>query len=332
MKIVLLSGGSGTRLWPLSNKQKPKQFLEILKCEDSNQYESMFQRVLSQIEQLGMLSETYISTNKHQKKWIERQSDFDIPIIVEPECRDTFPAISLAAVYLSERIQNLDEVICVCPVDVFTDNSFFQTLSEAEKYLKEYSYNLALIGIEPTYPSEKYGYILHEKLNTKLYRVKQFIEKPKRDKAIELISQNALWNGGVFCVKLKFLLDLLHHMDIPLNYQKLSEEYGKLPKISFDYEVVEKLQSVIVVPYKGVWSDLGTWDILTKQMNDSVIGVGYMSEDSTNSHIINHLDIPVLGVGLQNLVVVTSDEGILVSEKSSSTQLKDLLKRMKSDG
>lgn len=322
MKLVLLSGGSGTRLWPLSNKLKPKQFIEILQ-NDHGDYESMFQRVIGQIKQSRLTNDTFIATIKHQMDLIQSQLIDDIPLIIEPNSRDTFPAISLAAVFLYEKMNfSMDEVVCVFPVDIYADVSFFQTLHKAEYILQKHPYNLVLIGIEPTFPAEKYGYILSEKVEGSLLRVKKFIEKPRKERAMELLAQSAMWNGGVFCFKLGFLIDILQERGIPLIYEEIVEQYHQLPNISFDYEVVEKLDSIAVVPYEGEWDDLGTWDTLTSKMEKSTIGKGYLCEKSMNTHIINHLDIPVLGIGLSDMVVVANEHGILISDKLTSIQLK----------
>jgi mannose-1-phosphate guanylyltransferase len=323
MKLVLLSGGSGTRLWPLSNKLKPKQFIEILP-DSKGGYESMFQRVMGQIKECGLLEDTFIATTEQQVDLIRSQLVDNAPLILEPSSRDTFPAISLVAVYLYEKMgYSLEEVVCVTPVDVYAESSFFQKLHEAEKVLKRHSYDMALVGTKPSYAAEKYGYIVPSDFEGPILTVREFVEKPNKEIATKLIAQNALWNCGVFCFKLGFLIKLLESREIPLSYEKLVERYSLLPKISFDYEVVDKLKSVAVVLYRGEWDDLGTWDILTNKVAEPLIGRGYFCETSINTHIINELDIPILGLGLSNLVIVANEEGILIADKNHSMHLKN---------
>lgn len=327
MKLVLLSGGSGTRLWPLSHQQKPKQFLEILERPDGKGQESMINRVVRQVENIGLLDHTYLSTNIQYHKLIEEQLDTKVPLILEPESKDTFPAIALSALYLKDYTEaDPDEIICVSPVDLYVDETFFSTLLLAEKILLENNQNLAMIGISPSYPAEKYGYIVAKQEGqtpSTVLNVSHFVEKPPREYAHRLIQQNAFWNSGVFCFRLEFLLDLLRQRNLPLTYDGFLENYPNLHKISFDYEVAEKTADAIVIPYHGTWDDVGTWDKLTEKLNKEVLGRGILSEDSNNSHIINELEIPILGIGLENAIIIASDKGILVSEKKSSTRMKE---------
>lgn len=330
MKLVLLSGGSGTRLWPLSNEAKPKQFIEIIPNPRGG-YESMFQRVMEQIKECDLIRDTFIATTQQHTDLINDQLIEDIPLIVEPCSRDTFPAISLSAVYLYDKIGcDFDEVVCVSPVDVYAEASYFQTLKEAEDILKKHDYNLALVGIKPSYPAEKYGYILPKIENdASIMKVSKFIEKPEKAEAMKLLEQGALWNCGVFCFKLGFLINLLEEKGIPLVYEELEREFTQLPKISFDYEVVEKIASIVVIPYQGDWDDLGTWDILTSKLEKFKFGKSYLGENCVNTHIINYLDTPILGVGLTDMVIVANESGILISNKLSSNQLKQFINIIK---
>ncbi|TCS93636.1 sugar phosphate nucleotidyltransferase [Hazenella coriacea] len=325
MKLILLSGGSGTRLWPLSDECMSKQFLKLLK-NDAGQSESMIQRIIRQIKVADWIPDTYIATNQAHVPYIHEQLGDQLPLIVEPERRDTFPAIALASLYLYEQGVSLDEVIGVCPVDLYIEDSFFSMMKQAEQTLKQTDCDLVMIGIRPTEPSEKYGYIVPENSTTSpAMKVKHFIEKPTQDYAEQLIQQHACWNSGVFCFQLRFLIDLLKKRHLPLSYTGLYHQYQQLPQISFDYEVVEKMNSAVVLSYEGTWNDMGTWDTLTTQISDLVVGKGILSEDCKNTNIINKLDLPVLAVGLSNTVIVINENGILIAEKGSSTRLKDYL-------
>jgi mannose-1-phosphate guanylyltransferase len=328
MRLVLLSGGSGKRLWPLSNDSRSKQFLKLLKSE-SDKEESMIQRVWKQLKKVDMDSKTIIATNKSQYDIILNQLDDKVDIVVEPERRDTFPAIALSATYLYS-VQNVDleEIVCVLPVDPYVEDYFFNEIKNFPRALEESGADIALIGVQPTHPSESYGYIVPEQVvNEREYvRVSHFKEKPNKQEAEILITEkSALWNCGVFAFKLSYLIDILIKNNLPTAYEELLEIYTDLPKISFDYKVVENTDRIVVITYKGYWKDLGTWNTLTDEMATNILGQGVISQDTTNSHIINELGIPVAILGVSNIVVAVSPDGILISDKSMSPMVKDVI-------
>ncbi|PGV53356.1 sugar phosphate nucleotidyltransferase [Bacillus sp. AFS037270] len=327
MKLVLLSGGSGKRLWPLSNDARSKQFLKVLLNED-NELQSMVQRVWGQLEKLGLTESAVIATSKSQVEMLQNQIGKDVPIIVEPERRDTFPAIALSASYLfSNGIAARDEIIGILPVDPYVEDKFFARLLDLGDILNSSEADLALMGVQPTFPSEKYGYIVPDKIlsTDSFVKVSHFKEKPKTEEAKLLLEQKALWNCGVFAFKLNKIISLLEQKGLPTNYEELSAKYGLLPKISFDYEVVEKTENIIAIPYEGQWKDLGTWNTLTEEMGTNILGKAQVSEDSKNAHIISELDIPISVLGLSNILVAASPDGILVTDKDSSPRVKELV-------
>lgn len=331
MKILLLSGGSGKRLWPLSNDSRSKQFLKVLKTEHSEQLESMLQRIWKQLKSTNLHQYSYISTCKAQVDMVLSQIGSDAPLIIEQQRRDTFPAIALASVYLYSCIKtNPDEVVCVLPVDPFVEKSYFEQVKVLDKLIQESGANIALMGGTPFYPSEKYGYIMPENEKTPIdtlsyLKVRNFVEKPMEDQAIHLIKQGALWNLGVFAFKLKYMINILQTMGFPVEYFELEKVYDQLPKISFDFEVVEKADHVIVVPYDGTWKDLGTWNTLSEEMDTNQIGKSIISESSVNTHVINELDIPVVVIDVPNIVVASGPQGILISDKAASHKIKDIM-------
>jgi len=326
MRLVLLSGGSGKRLWPLSNDARSKQFLRILEDEKGN-FQSMVQRVCNQLSEVGLLDSTIIATSKSQVEVLNSQLNNSLPLVVEPERRDTFPAIVLSVIYLYSVLGvNGNETVGILPVDPFVDKAFFEKVKELELILEHNESDIALMGVKPSFPSEKYGYIVPEKvLSDGKYKVSGFFEKPNKDKANELINNGALWNCGVFAFKISYLIDLLKEKGIPIDYEYLLENYNELNKISFDFEVLEKTNNIITLEYDGYWKDLGTWNTLTEEMGSSKIGKGLISEDSKNVHLINELDIPVTVVGISDAVVAVSSDGILISDKEKSPTIKDLV-------
>lgn len=326
MDLILLSGGSGKRLWPLSNDARSKQFLKVL--EHNGKLESMVQRVWRQLEKLQLTASTVIATSKSQVDMIYNQLGKQVPLIIEPERRDTFPAISLAATYLySVKKADLNEIVGVLPVDPYVDISFFEKIKEIESVLKSSDADLALMGVNPTIPSEKYGYIVPFPDSGSSYlQVSHFKEKPSEFEAINLIDKNALWNCGVFAFKLGYIISLLKSKGLPIQYEDLLKNYHCIEKTSFDYAVVEKAKKVIVLPYDGSWKDLGTWNTLTEEMGTNQIGKGIISNDSINTHLVNELDIPVTVLGIKNAVVAASPDGILVTDKAASPKIKEILK------
>ena len=328
MQIVLLSGGAGKRLWPLSNDLYSKQFLRLLKREDGTR-ESMIQRVCRQVQSSAPNIPITVATGREQVSLIRRQLGSDVNISIEPCRRDTFPAIALVCAYLHEvRGVPLEEAVAICPADPYVDKAYFravlQLLKEAER---ENSANLVLMGIEPTYPSEKYGYIIPVSQEMQSM-VHSFTEKPDRETAAEYIKQGALWNSGVFAFKLGYALDKARELLNYTDYEDLFNRYADLPKISFDYAIVEKETSIVVQRYGGRWLDIGTWNTLAEVMPEQSIGRVTMDEMCKNVHVVNTLPMPILCMGLKDVVVAASPEGILISDKERSSAMKPYAERL----
>ena len=321
MNIVLLSGGSGKRLWPLSNDVRSKQFIKIFKKEDGT-YESMVQRVYRQIKKVDSDAKVTIATSKTQVSAIHNQLGDGVGISVEPCRKDTFPAIALSTAYLVDKMGiSPEESVVVCPVDPYVNDDYFEALKRLSEQADKGEANLVLMGIEPTYPSEKYGYIIPEG-KEETSKVKTFKEKPTADVAKEYIAQGALWNGGVFAYKLKYVLEIAHQLIDFIDYEDLFNKYETLTKISFDYAVVEKEDNIQVMRFSGEWKDLGTWNTLTEAMEEPIIGKGVLNDTCKGVQIINEMNVPVLAMGLKDVVISASPEGILVSDKESSSYIK----------
>lgn len=324
MKIILLSGGSGKRLWPLSNDARSKQFLRLLDSPEGVK-ESMIQRVVRQIRSSGLTNDIVVATCINQKDAVEVQLGNSIKVITEPCRRDTFPAILLACSYLESEGTSIDEPVVVMPCDSYVEDAYFCIIEKMVKAVNEDVADMLLMGIKPKYPSSKYGYIVtSNELKGDLLAVDYFKEKPDKETAAHLISEGALWNGGVFAFKLGYLMDIANRIKPKADFNILCNDYLNLPKISFDYAVVEKVKSIAVVPYAGVWKDLGTWNTLTEELKQNAYG-NVHSENSDTSYIINELDIPVVSIGGKNLVVAASHDGILVSDLGKSECLKSIV-------
>lgn len=334
MQLVLLSGGSGKRLWPLSNNARSKQFLPLLEKEDGTM-ESMVQRVVRQARLANLTNEITLATNASQQDIIVNQLGDSVNLVTEPERRDTFPAIALAASYLKLARQCADdEVVVIMPCDPYTELGYFETISKMVECVKANVADLVLMGIKPTYPSEKYGYVVPTSQVSEGFKefqmVSRFTEKPTVDKAKELLAQNAYWNGGVFAFRLGYMLKIVEKY-IPLfdsltgslvDFEYVHSHYSTFPKISFDYEVAEKAESVAVVPFNGEWKDLGTWNTLTDELHKPVIGNAVMGAHCENTHVINELQNPIFVDGLKDVVVAACPDGILVCSKEHSEEIK----------
>lgn len=320
MNIILLSGGSGKRLWPLSNDIRSKQFIKIFKTVDG--YESMVQRVYRQIKEVDTEANVTIATSKTQVSSIHNQLGSAVGVCVEPCRRDTFPAIALATAYLHDvKGVGLDDAVVVCPVDPYVNNDYFAALKGLSDLAEQGNANLSLMGIEPTYPSEKYGYIIPESADA-VSSVKTFKEKPDAATAEKYIARGALWNGGVFAYKLRYVLDKAHELIDFTDYHDLFNKYDTLKKISFDYAVVENEPKIQVMRFAGQWKDMGTWNTLTEAMEEPSIGKAILNDTCEGVNVLNELDVPVLCMGLKNVVVSASPEGILVSDKEQSSYIK----------
>lgn len=322
MQIVLLSGGSGKRLWPLSNDIRSKQFLKIMRSNGSGN-ESMIQRVYRQIADAKLNADITVATSATQVESIKSQLGGRVSVVIEPERRNTFPAIALASAYLYyERKCPLDETVVVLPVDPYVDGEYFEKIHELDQAVQNNAADIVLMGVKPTYPSEKYGYIIPENSSADIIKVAEFKEKPDAATAAEFIKRGGLWNCGVFAFKLSYLVNIIKSQTECGCFGDVESQYSRFEKTSFDYAVVERSNSVAAISYDGEWKDLGTWNTLTEVMESNPIGDVRMADDCENTHVINELEIPVVVMGAKDMVVAVSHDGILVADKVQSSYIK----------
>ena len=321
MNIILLSGGSGVRLWPLSNEVRSKQFLKIFKT-DTGTYESMIQRMCRMIQAADCNAEITIATSQKQVSSIYHQLGKQVRVSVEPCRRDTFPAIALASAFLEKNGFSRQSTVIVCPVDPYVNADYFECLKKLDSVAASGESNITLMGIEPHSPSDKFGYILPETLD-EVSRVKAFKEKPSTEQARQYIQHGALWNGGIFAFQLGYLLDIAAETYGRSDYAYLLANYSRLEPISFDYAVVEKEKEISVIRFHGEWKDLGSWDTLPDAMDEKIYGNSYVL-DCENTHVINELSVPLIAMGLNNAVVAATPDGILVTAKAAESNLKDI--------
>jgi mannose-1-phosphate guanylyltransferase len=292
----------------------------------------MVQRVVRQIKAAGVTNEITFATSISQKDIITNQLGEDISVVTEPCRRDTFPAIALAASYLAkEKSCSRDEVVVVMPCDSYTEAHYFEAIARMAKVVESNVAELVLMGIKPTYPSAKYGYVVpkaqqelrvESKESSDFQTVARFTEKPDVATAEALIAEGAYWNGGVFAFRLGYMLDIVDRYIKSETFTEIRNRYEEFPKISFDYEVAEKAKSVAVVAYDGEWKDLGTWNTLTDELQDHAVGNVIMDDSSVNTHVINELELPIMCIGAKDMIIAASHDGIIVSDKSKSENIK----------
>ena len=214
-----------------------------------------------------------------------------------------------------------DEAVVICPVDPYVNGDYFEGLQELWAFAQQGAANLTLMGIDPTYPSEKYGYILPVDQNHRS-KVSAFKEKPDAVTAQQYIDAGGLWNGGVFACRIQYILDRARDLLSYTDYADLYDRYDTLPKISFDYAVVEHEPDIEVIRFNGQWKDIGTWNTLSEAMEETVVGNVRLDDTCANVHAINELGVPILAMGLKNAVISASPEGILVADKAQSSYIK----------
>ena len=332
--VILLSGGSGSRLWPLSNEARSKQFLKVLRDADGAA-QSMVQRVVAQLRRELADVRLVIATSEAQVPSIEAQLDGAYSLVVEPERRDTAPAIMLAGAYLHDELGLADdEPLVVMPIDSFVDDRYFKLVSELEDTVRANAADIVLLGVKPTHPSSKFGYIVPredaEENEGAALPVETFVEKPDQAHAEDLLARGALWNCGVFAFRLGYLRSKAAQFIDASSYEEMQARYSEFPKISFDYAVVEHASSISVVPYDGMWKDLGTWNTLTSEMRDEVAG-RVITDGARGTYVINELTIPLVTLGINDAVVVATPDGILVADKDASANMKPYVQRAAED-
>ena len=326
MYYVLLSGGSGRRLWPLSNEARPKQYLKLVNREvNSMDRCSMLQRVWDQLLEAQMADTTVITAAEAQRELIESQ----VPgarIALEPAGRDTFGAVLLSCAYLHSAMgASREDYVAVMPVDPYTEGSYFEAVKKLGEVTERSGAAVGLLGVTPSYPATKYGYMIPGEREEGYVWIQSFVEKPDEARAEELVRQGALWNCGVFCLRIGEMLDRVAAYKVPEDYEGLCRAYESLPRISFDYEVLEKEEKVAAVEFHGFWRDLGTWDAMADQMSTDTVGRVILDDTCRNTQVINEWKVPVVAAGTRDLVIVAARDGILVTDKGAASRVGKLV-------
>ncbi len=298
MKIVLLSGGKGKRLWPLSTDNVPKQFVSLF-----NDASSMLKKTYDSIVENYGGNNIYIATGNDYRDEVLNQIKGFKNFILEPAYIGTFGAIINIAVYLKEieKVSN-DEIISIVPIDHDVDKNFYKILAGAKKIIENEKSDICLIGIKPTFPSTQYGYIINSNNN-----VLSFKEKPNIELAAKLIIDNALWNSGIVNFRLGKILQIAKQYLNYSSYDDFLNKYILLPHKSFDTEVLEKESNLLVIGCDAHWNDLGTWDMLSSKISTS---------DDYNTNIINFENKRIVNEGIENAIIVNTHDGIKLMKKN----------------
>lgn len=323
---ILLCGGSGQRLWPLSGAIRSKMFLNLLPAPGGGT-ESMIGRVCRQLDQAGLGDSALFVTHKDQQALVRRYTGGGYPVIGEPHKRGTFTAAALGVLHLyAGGTAKPEDTICVAPADMFADDDFFRLFHQFTDVLATSGAELALLGTRPARPSDQYGYIVPGPDIAGAYApVIAFEEKPTRPRAEELLRAAALWNCGVFAFRLSFMLSQLQQMGLPAELKAFADCYPGLPVLSFDKEVAERTSSAVVLRHEGEWRDLGSWAALSAELQQPVTGVGGIWGESADTAIVNELNIPLHVIGVPGIVAVASHDGILVAGKHEANAIKEIM-------
>jgi mannose-1-phosphate guanylyltransferase/mannose-6-phosphate isomerase len=328
MKAVILAGGSGKRLWPLSRELYPKQFMSI----DSKH--SLLQQTVERVSRY--VEDVYIVTNEAQYYYVNHQLEGRVEeenIISEPLSRNTAPAIALACTWIQEK--DGGDTLLVLPSDHILSEDFFEVAKKAEACLR----GIALFGVTPTYPATGYGYIKPGRENNCGFDVEKFIEKPEQKLAEQLVAEGCLWNSGTFLFDSSTIMEEFRQR-LPQIYQYMSSSedllnnYHKLPSISIDYGIIEKSKSLTVVPFTGVWSDIGSWkslyEIMDKDENNNALKGKVVTLDTYNSLIWSE-DRLTAAVGIKDLIAVSTKDALLIAPLSRAEQVKELVEKLKKE-
>lgn len=327
--VVLLSGGSGSRLWPLSNGSRAKQFLRVLR-DNQGEPMSMAQRSFRMLQDAPLDHDYTVVTCAQQVDSLCEQVEGDYALVIEPQQRDTAAAVMLAATYLADvQGAGMADIVIVTPIDAYAGAGYYRRLSDLDRAARLGAADVVLLGVEPTGPNERYGYVVPAVPTGDVRPVQRFVEKPSEQEASALIAQGALWNCGVFACRLGWLFTLVEaYTPGEPTYEGLLSVYDALPRATFDSLIMGGSQSSAVVAYSGEWKDLGTWEALAEEMAEPVSGRVVGIETCTNTHVVNESGLPLVVAGLSDAMVVATADGLLVIEKNASQSIKPLVEQV----
>lgn len=344
-----MAGGIGSRFWPISRKNLPKQFIDVLGTGST-----LIQQTYKRFEEIVPTENIFIITNKEYLNLVKEQipNIWDSRIIAEPAIRNTAPCVAYASFVLNSINKNAKCIVAPSDHLITNDREFLDTINACFNYVEKND-SLVTLGIKPSRPDTGYGYIQYTPSDSDsgFCEVKTFTEKPSIEIAQTFIeSGEFLWNAGIFSWSLKAIMNrfekhlpeihqLFSEIDFSKNIADISDEiekaYGMCPSISLDYGIMEKDDNVSVYPSSFGWNDLGTWkslwDVSKKDSADNVkVGNNIHYYDSNNNLIFNESKKLVIASGVENLVIVDSADILLVMNKENEQELRNVVSDLKS--
>ncbi len=346
MKAIVLAGGGGTRLWPVSQEHYPKQFIKLW------DHHSLFQKTILRLHQSAIINDLFVVTNADfvnlvQEQLLEIDKILPNNIITEPVRRNTAPAIALAAKYAQEvQGATLDDVLLLLPSDhrLEATPELWAQMGLAEQLARQGL--MVTFGVVPSRPETGYGYIkiqgeqdLNLNVGTDTYfEIAQFTEKPDVKTATEFVTSGQhLWNSGMFAFTLRSLYQALEKYApeinelMSLDYEALYAVFAQMPNISFDYAVMEHVQNAVVIPLAVQWSDVGCWDSIyecfEKDQNNNVLLGDVLELDTSNSLIMNQSKRIIATIGLDDLVIIDTPNALLIAKKGETQKVKNLVEQ-----
>lgn len=336
---LIMAGGRGTRFWPISTDEKPKQFLKLLGDK------SMIRMTVDRLLPIIPMERIFVATGEQYVDLVKQELPElnEDNIIIEPMGRNTAPCIALSAFYINKRIKNASMVVLPSDHLIRAEENFRNILQKGYEFLKDHEKSIVTIGIAPTRPETGYGYIeCGAEVEKDILKVTRFVEKPDFETAVEyLMKKNYLWNSGMFLWTVDNILDLVNRY-LKNTYDILSEvavaaeeEYENLLKkkykdvdnISIDFGVMEKADSIYVIPGEFGWDDIGSWTSLEryrkKDKNNNICTEKVQVIEGKNNIVIGE-EKQIIIDGVENIYLIESKDMIILGNKDKVENLKDI--------